>query len=148
YLLLIDQNKDKLQNKALITENNRMVQFVEREVWEKWLKTNNRNFSEMTTFYGVRTHMGAQWAQIALGLSQLSVDASRRKSYIEFYKSYNKELRKNLKLVNQCYIWNSSWDNSGISALRARRATNRDPQTVQDVAHANQIIEYILMAHQ
>lgn len=148
YLYLVQANRENIQSSTILADNSKIVAFVEKNVWDKWLKVNNRNFSELTTFYGVRTHMGAQWAQIALGLSKLSKDATRRAEYTDFYRKYNMELRKNLKLIDGCYIWNSTWDESAIKELRARRASNRDKTAIQDVAHANQIIQYVLMEHE
>ena len=148
YLYLVKTNSSEITNKVILNDNQNIINFVESNIWNKWLRVNNRNFSELTTFYGVRTHMGAQWAQIALGLSRLTASDARRQKYISFYKSYNKELRKNLILVDGSYIWNSTWNSSGVKELKARRDNRKDLETVQDVAHANQIVQYVIMAHE
>jgi hypothetical protein len=138
-----------IQNSKYKTLYNKLLPFIEKNVWEKWYTRSLQEWGDDSYFYASRTHMASHWATIAILLSKMSEDKSKRDSYISFYNSYDRLLRKNLHIVNknnkECYVWNSTWDNIPGNAIKNQKP--RDKPAIQDVAHGNHVLQYVTTAY-
>jgi hypothetical protein len=116
----------------------RLLHFAEVHVFEKW---HRRGADEH--LYRSRTHMAAHWAQIALNLSLLTTDSSRRALYRHVVENIDlhlpnqrtglrSQLRKN-PAASAAYFWSDEW------------GSVRPPG--QDVAHGNGVVAYVVDAH-
>ncbi|HMY83618.1 MAG: hypothetical protein KDC31_13815 [Saprospiraceae bacterium] len=145
FLYMLQENgwKDKLPENKIWWE--RVLNFVEIHEWKKW---GERSYYKYAHYIRKRNYMGANWAIVALYLKKLSSNQELITQYNEVLDIYNTLLKRNLKPNPNhpdAYIWNSSWDD--LSGIWVQGIT---PDTVdlQDVAHANSIINYIIAAYE
>lgn len=131
YLYLVFSNREKIREDRIVMNANRYLAFLEKNVWEKWYDNYG---NRINSFLGSRTHMGAQWAQMALYLSKITQNSVSKTRYLEYLDLFNSRLKNNLKIVDGAYIWKSNW--------------NGDTDITQDVAHANHVIAYIISAYE
>jgi hypothetical protein len=113
-------------------------EFAEREVFEKWW---TRGAEE--NIYRSRTHMAAHWALIALELSRITPDESRRQRYLSTVQAIDTDLpnapsslRGQLRFNPRhpaAYVWSDEWGRVGGRA--------------QDVSHGNAVIAYVVTAN-
>jgi hypothetical protein len=124
-------------NSKYRTRYNRVLQFAEVDVFEKWF-TRGAN----DNIYRSRTHMAAHWAQIALNLSLVTTDAARRARYHEVMDNIDlhlpnvgSSLRRQLRrspVEPTAYFWSDVW------------GSFRRPG--QDVGHGNGVMAYVVEA--
>ncbi|AFE05026.1 hypothetical protein COCOR_03131 [Corallococcus coralloides DSM 2259] len=116
----------------------RLLAFTERNIFDKWFLRGANDF-----VYRNRTHMAAHWAFIAMDLSRMTTDPERKARYLEVFDNINhgmpnfpSSLRDKLAPNPDhptAWFWNDKWD------------TNAQPG--QDVAHANNVLAFIVEAH-
>lgn len=131
------------------SENNRKWwsetrDFVEENVWCKWEERSKvlKN-KEYWYFLRQRIHMGSHWAGIAMYLGEMTEDKEIKKQTKEVQRQYDMLLKRNLKNVNNAYIWNSTYDDvTGTNAQGANKPI------IQDVSHGNHVVAYIIAAHE
>lgn len=121
---------------------NNTLSFVEQNIWNKWIVRSTKSHNkEYAIFLGVRTHMAAHWAGIALFLKEITKNNEIKKECTELYNTFDLLLKRNLKLnpsYPDAYIWNSTWDN--VDGTQAKMDTST---VIQDVSHGNHIISYL-----
>lgn len=123
---------------------NKTLDFVERNIWQKWYTRSVQNYRHNYSYFiRSRTHMGAHWAGIARYLSLLSKNQEINKQTAIVIKQYDSLLRRNLKIYNNAYIWNSSYDN-----IKNTYALSSHQPIIQDVAHGNHVISYVVSAYE
>lgn len=120
------------------------LSFVEENVWNKWLErsisTKGKNY---WYFLRQRTHMGSHWAGIAMYLGALTKNQEIKNQTKEVQRQYDLLLKRNLRTVNNAYIWHSTYDDvSGTDASTQRKAI------IQDVSHGNHVVAYIVAAYE
>jgi hypothetical protein len=115
----------------------RLLQFAEVNIFEKWYSRGPLQY-----IYRERTHMAAHWALIALNLSVVTEDASRRARYRQVVDNIDlhlpdvraglrRQMRRN-PVEPTAYFWSDVWGS-------ARRPG-------QDVSHGNGVMAYIVEA--
>lgn len=113
-----------------------------------WHKESQKKFKDNSDLLGVRVHMGAQKASLALFLYKMSNSEQNRNIYKSFYDEYNKGLKQNLRIVKEnnyeCYIWNSTWDNAIANQVSDLKRNNKYPTKIQDVSHGNHVIQFMI----
>lgn len=139
--------KNKISTKGHLLSLN----FIER-TFNKWKKRSLTEYGDFSKFYQARTHIGAQWATVALYLSLLS---SNNKDYIAIYNEFNNNLKKNLKLyslknANQYYLWNSTYDDVSRNKMAKKRLLDNIDRKglIQDVTHGNHVVQYIIDSYE
>ncbi|MCO5235651.1 MAG: hypothetical protein M9933_05215 [Chitinophagaceae bacterium] len=124
---------------------NNTLQFVEKNIWEKWISRSNKiNYKPNTIFLGRRTHTASHWAFIALFLKEITTDSVIRTQCLEMIDMYDLLLKRNFKsnlVTPQSYIWNSSWDN-----VSGTDASIPNDIVLQDVSHGNHVLSYVTIA--
>lgn len=123
----------------------RVLQFVEEQEWQKW---GTRSYYRYSLFIRTRTYMGSHWATMAMYLKEMSKDEDRVASYKEVQSIYDTLLKRNLKLNPNhpnAYIWNGSWDD--VSGVGVDGITPANVE-LQDVGHANHVVNYIICAYE
>ena len=123
------------------------LSFIEKNIWEKWTSRSNRiNGQPYTILLSRRTHVASHWAYIALMLNQITQNPVIKSQSQELCNMYDLLLKRNLKPnpnYPQAYIWNSSWDN-----VEGTQASIPNDVALQDVAHGNQVIAYVVAAEE
>jgi len=118
--------------------------FIEQNIWQKWY---DRSLHKYGNNYGYfireRTHMGAHWAGIAMYLNRLTENSKIINQTNTLVSQYDILLKRNLKIKNNAYIWNSTYDD--ISGTYAPR---RSGSVMQDVSHGNHVVTYIIAAYE
>ena len=147
YLYLVNQNKKIISDKLIVENNEVFVDFIHKNVWNKWLDASIRTRGDLTLLYGVRVHNGAHWATIALYLNRLVKEDKDESKFKEYYLDYDKQLRKNFALENDIYVWNSTWDDVFLQAHKDRKAKKLDKSRIQDTAHGNHVVQYIISSY-
>ncbi|WP_338281410.1 hypothetical protein [Corallococcus caeni] len=116
----------------------RLLAFSEKNIFEKWFTRGANDH-----IYRNRTHMAAHWAFIAMDLSMMTTDPQRRDRYLEVFDNihhgmpnFPSSLRTKMEPNPDhptAWFWNDKWDS--------------DAQPGQDVAHANNVLAFIVEAH-
>lgn len=120
------------------------VRFIEENVWTKWrTRSYNANKVYNGTFLRNRTHMGAHWAGIALYLYEITNRDDIKIQTTSLIQQYDKLLKRNLKLRNGGYVWNSTYDD-----VYGTDAKYSNVDIIQDVSHGNHVISYVVAAHE
>jgi len=117
---------------------NNTINFVEKNIWEKWYTRGLENI------YRSRTHMASHWAYIALDLYLITDDVNKLMEYYNVFNNINHKgfqygsmktkssLKNNLKNNTSNYSWiYSDWAH----------------KIIQDVSHANSVVSYIIESH-
>jgi hypothetical protein len=125
-------------NATYRAQYDKLLAFTEKNIFEKWY-TRGAN----THIYRVNTHMAAHWAKIALDLSRITTDATRKARYLTVLNNINRDLpnytsslRQQMKpspVNSAAYFWSATWG-----------STSRPGQ---DVSHGNGVMAYIVEAH-
>jgi len=120
------------------------LNFVEENIWHKWLERSmSTKRKKYWYFLRQRTHMGSHWAGIAMYLGALTKNQEIKNQTKEVQRQYDMLLKRNLKNVNNAYIWNSTYDDvTGTNAQGANKPI------IQDVSHGNHVVAYIIAAHE
>lgn len=127
------------------------VSYLE-SVFLKWYNKSMTQFNDDSKQQHMRTHIGSHWATVAMFLYKLTTDSSNKKIYSSFFTRYDKALKNNFKTYDtdqiQCYSWNSTYDEPFTNQQKAAAIEKQASSHIQDVAHGNHIIQYILHAHE
>ncbi len=108
----------------------KILSFSERNIFDKWKNRSVKNL------YRNRTHMASHWAFIAVDLFVVSDNESRRSQYREVFDQINKDLRDQIRpnpSNSSAYFWDSEWGSVSLPG--------------QDVSHGNNLISYLVEAH-
>ncbi|WPB81611.1 hypothetical protein KYC5002_21140 [Archangium violaceum] len=138
-LLRVIRETPALYNNATYrAQYDRLLSFTEKNIFEKWFRRGANS-----NIYRVNTHMSAHWAYIAMDLSRMTTDATRKANYLAVLNSINRDmpnypssLREQLRpspVNSAAYFWSDTWG-----------ATSRPGQ---DVSHGNGVMAYIVEAH-
>lgn len=137
-LRVIRETPTLYNNPTYRSQYDRLLAFTERNIFEKWYKRSVNN-----NIYRGRTHMAAHWAYIALDLSRMTTDATKKATYTTVYNNinrklpnYNSSMRAQLKPNPKnpaAYYWSAVW---GSTALPG-----------QDCPHGNGVLAYVAEAH-
>jgi len=108
----------------------------------KWYNRSLADHGDASSLYGLRLHIGSHWATTAAYL--LKIDSENARTYASFIDLYDKQLKKSLKIVNvrgnECYIWNSTYNDRFTNVLKKRKKE----AIIQDVSHGNHIVQYVV----
>jgi hypothetical protein len=114
-----------------------VLAFTKVNIFEKWSKRGSANL------YRSRTHMAAHWAFIAADLWTLTADPIERAKYrtvvdnINLHlPNYSSSLRQQMKPASgdtAAYFWSDVWGSTAAPG--------------QDVSHGNNVIAYVVEAH-
>ena len=125
-------------NATYRAQYDRLLAFTERNMVEKWNKRSANSY-----IYRVNTHMASHWAYIAMDLSRMTTDATKKATYLTVFNNINRDLPTNssslrgqfiTSAVNpSAYFWSATWGS------KARPG--------QDVAHGNGVMAYLTEAH-
>jgi hypothetical protein len=115
----------------------RLLAFTERNMFEKWLRRGANSH-----IYRVNTHMASHWAYMAMDLSRMTTDATRRNNYLTVFNNinrdlpnYNSSLRQQMRISStnsSAYFWSDRWGSYSRPG--------------QDVAHGNGLMAFIVEA--
>lgn len=115
--------------------------------FDKWLNISEKKYNDASNLFHLRLHIAANWASAALYLYKYTKDNKYNK-YKDFYSAFDQQLKLNLKekKVNgfTCYIWNSTYSTRFTKSLKGQKSYNPE---IQDVLHANHIVNYVLVAN-
>jgi hypothetical protein len=113
----------------------KLLAFTETNIFEKWYVRGAEDF-----IYRSRTHMAAHWAYIALDLTRLTTDESRRARYREVVDNidnslpnYPSSLRGQLRTSHidpMAFWWSDVWGEMTGPG--------------QDISHGNGVISYVV----
>lgn len=116
-----------------------LLTFAERDIFEKWDVRGAEDY-----IFRSRTHMASHWALIALELSRITTDSTRRRTYLDTVHAIDSNLpntdsslRGQLRMnphYPSAYVWSDIW------GLMTRPA--------QDVSHGNAVIAFVVVANQ
>ncbi|MDY7230491.1 hypothetical protein [Hyalangium rubrum] len=120
------------------SQYDRLLAFSELHIFEKWYRRGADAY-----IYRDRTHMAAHWAAIAMDLSLMTSDPTRKATYLSVFNNINRHmpntassLRDQLRTsrVNpEAYFWSHVW--------------GEEARPGQDVAHGNGVMAFIVEAH-
>jgi len=118
--------------------------FIEENIWNKWLeRSKSLKNKDYWYFLRQRTHMGSHWAGIAMYLGAMTKKEEIKAQTKEVQRQYDLLLKRNLKIVNNAYVWNATYDN-----IKGTDASGTNKQIIQDVSHGNHVVAYILSAYE
>lgn len=117
------------------------LNFIETNVWDKWESRGIRFGYKYVYMLRSRTHMASHWAYIAADLSVLTTALSRKLDYLNVVNLYNTNLENNFVKYDRYISWNSTWNENFTS-------TDDTLKAVQDVAHGNQVVAYVVEAYE
>ncbi|MBP3942190.1 hypothetical protein J5U18_01185 [Sphingobacteriaceae bacterium WQ 2009] len=115
--------KDNGLDKKYKSYYKQVLNFSEKNIFEKWHKRGDKNI------YRENTNMSALWSHVCFNLYIIT----RKNDYLNVCKNFNSKFLKQLKYNSDGTVfWNSFWD--------ARKKTKQG----QDVSHANAEVSYII----
>ena len=125
-------------NATYRAQYDKLLAFTEKHVFEKWY-TRGPN----ANIYRSTTHMASHWAKIALDLSRITPDATRKTRYLTVLNAINRDMPNNTSSLRQqmkpspvnpaAYFWSNLWGSTARPG--------------QDVSHGNGVMAYIVEAH-
>lgn len=125
-------------NSTYKTQYDKLLAFTERNMFEKWNKRGANSY-----IYRVNTHMASHWAYIAMDLSKMTTDATKKAQYLTVFNNINRDMPNNNsslrgQLMNSpvnssAYFWAAEWGSKSRPG--------------QDVAHGNGVMAFIVEAH-
>lgn len=138
-LRVIRETPELYNNATYRAQYDNLLAFSERNMFEKWYKRSANSY-----LYRVNTHMASHWAYIAMDLSRMTTDATRKTTYLTVFNNINRNLpnystdaglrgQMRASPVNStAYYWDDSWGSTARPG--------------QDVAHGNGVMAYIVEA--
>jgi hypothetical protein len=137
-LRVIRETPSLYDNATYRAQYDKLLTFTERNIFDKWF---NRGANAYV--YRVNTHMASHWGLIALNLSRITTDATRKSTYLTVVNNINRNLpnyngaglRKQLMahpLNSAAYFWSDTW--------------NSFARPGQDVSHANGMLAFVVEA--
>lgn len=122
---------------------NSILNFIEQNIWTKWYDRSNLTYNNPYRYFlRSRTHMGSHWAGIAMYLNTLTTNSQIRAQTAELIQQYDTLLKRNLRLTNGGYLWNSTYDN-----IEGTFAGKSEDSIIQDIEHGNHVVSYIINAY-
>lgn len=138
-LRVIRETPQLYDNDAYRAQYHRLLEFSEKDIFEKWFQRGANSY-----IYRVNTHMASHWAAIAMNLSLMTQDETRKARYLEVFNNINRSMPNYASsLRNQlgaspvntaASFWNETW---GIHSRPG-----------QDVSHGNGVVSFIVEAHE
>jgi hypothetical protein len=124
-------------NATYKAQYDKLLAFTEKNMFDKWYKRGaNANVYRSTT------HMAAHWAFIAMDLSRMTTDATRKATYLQVFNNINRDLPNSTSSLRgqlrtgfastPSYFWSSVWGSTARPG--------------QDVAHSNGMMAFIVEA--
>lgn len=145
YYLLNHINSDKLIQHDI---DNDFAYVEDRFLY--WLSASIKAKGDSSFLYGIRVHMGSNWAITGLYLNEISTNYKH--VYNDFLTDFDTQLRNNMNVVTlngyKVFQWHSTYDNAFSNQLKERRKMKLDMPRIQDVSHANHVVQYILTAYE
>ncbi len=137
-LRVMRETPELYNDPAYRTQYDHLLAFTETNIFEKWHQRGANSY-----IYRSRTHMAAHWAYIAMDLSQMTTDDTRRAAYLTVFDNINHNLPNYPSSLRQQlephpvdpagYFWSAVWGSHAYPG--------------QDVAHGNGVLAYIVEAH-
>jgi hypothetical protein len=136
-LRVIRETPELYNNANYRAQYDRLLAFTERNIFEKWLRRGANSY-----IYRVNTHMASHWAYMAMDLSRMTTDATKRATYLTVFNNinrdlpnYNSSLRQQMRISTtnaSAYFWSDRWGSYSRPG--------------QDVAHGNGVMAFIVEA--
>lgn len=124
---------------------NTTLDFVEKNIWEKWVTRSIRiKANPYGVFLSSRTHKASHWAHVAIFLKELTKKQNIKNECNDLINMFDLLLKRNLKSnpdFPSAYTWNSTWDD--VTGTLAESSPN---SVIQDVEHGNHVLAYIVAA--
>ena len=144
FLFLIRNNGWKKRTDSNKLWWNNTLAFVEKNIWTKWYERSSLTFkNHYRYFLRSRIHMGSHWAGLAMYLNTLTSDKQIQSQTALLVQQYDTLLKRNLKISQNGYIWNSTYDN-----VEGTFAVSSSTNIIQDVSHGNHVVSYIIAAYE
>lgn len=128
-------SEDSVENEKWFSET---VAFIENNVWRKWTARSVKSKGNpIEMFLYNRTDQSSLWAMIALELDKVSSDILIKQQAKLLYLTFDNKMHMNIRVStidSSAVVWNSTWDHRSDSTV------------IQDVAHGNQVVAYIIAA--
>jgi hypothetical protein len=123
---------------AYRAQYDKLLAFSEKHIFEKWHTRGVNSY-----IYRVNTHMASHWALIAMDLSLMTADATKKARYLSVFTAINENLPNygGAGLRDQMrshptapggYFWSDTW--------------NATARPGQDVAHGNAVATFVVEA--
>ena len=123
---------------AYRSQYEQLLAFTEKHIFEKWFVRGANDY-----LYRERTHLAAHWAFIAMDLSLMTADPTKKATYQSVFDDIHQglpnfpaSLRSQLRphpLRPEAWFWSDVW------------GSHERPG--QDVAHANGVLAFVVEAH-
>jgi hypothetical protein len=136
-LRVIRETPELYNNATYRAQYDKLLAFSEKNMFEKWFKRGANSY-----LYRVNTHMASHWAYMAMDLSLMTADATRKANYLAVFNNinrnlpnYSSSLREQMgtsPVLASAYFWSDKW------------ASHSRPG--QDVAHGNGVMAFIVEA--
>ncbi|WP_246357100.1 hypothetical protein [Pyxidicoccus fallax] len=137
-LRVIRETPALYDNPTYRAQYDKLLAFTEKNIFEKWHKRGANSH-----IYRNRTHMAAHWAFIAMDLSRMTTDSTKKAQYLQVFNNVNRDLPNSTSSLRQqlkpgltssaAYYWSAIWGSTARPG--------------QDVSHANGVMAYIVEAH-
>ncbi len=135
------KTKGQFQN-----DYNHLLNFLRINGWEKWYERGKKVNDCNPFIFRSRTHMACQWGVVALYLSELEDDNTRKLQYTTFLDKLNAQLRDNLKITSKgAYKWNMTWDSEWPLGTQCNKPIK---PIIQDGSHGNHVINYVVSCYE
>ncbi len=115
-----------------------LLAFSEKDIFEKWFQRGPNNY-----IYRENTHMASHWAYIAMNLSLMTTDETRKARYLEVFDNINRSLPNHASSLRgqlranpahaAALFWDETWGSHSPPG--------------QDVSHGNGVVAFITEAH-
>lgn len=112
--------------------------------YNKWSTPSNKRYGDDSNLFHIRLHIGSHWATVAMYLNKYVDDERYRRLYSDFNGQLKKAMK--IKVVNgeNCYVWNSTYPEPFIAALKQKKIAG---PVLQDVSHGNHVVQFIIDSH-
>lgn len=139
-LRVIRETPELYNNATYRTQYDRLLAFTEKNMFEKWYRRGANSY-----LYRVNTHMASHWAYIAMDLSRMTTDATRKSTYLTVFNNINRNLpnygndaglrgqMRTSPVNSSAYFWSENWGSTARPG--------------QDVAHGNGVMAFVVEAH-
>jgi hypothetical protein len=137
-LRVIRETPALYENPYYLKRYHHLLEFTEKDIFEKWFTRGANSY-----IYRGNTHMASHWASIAMNLSLLTTDATRKAQYLEVFHNINRDLPNYASSLRgqlganprsaEAVFWSDAWGSHSRPG--------------QDVAHGNGVVAFITEAH-
>jgi hypothetical protein len=136
-LRVIRETPELYNNATYRARYDKLLAFTEKNIFEKWHRRGANS-----NIYRSTTHMAAHWAYIAMDLSRMTTDTTRKATYLAVFNDINRDLPNSTSSLRQQmrphplnaagYFWSNLWGSTARPG--------------QDVSHGNGVMAYIVEA--